>query len=1020
MGIIQDIFSKIDQIIKLSNDAYVYSEQCARVVIVLKEIRSKISNDSSNNDELNAILDQLNKLYNTIDDLKSENWSKKCLTIPIMKPVSDINEIMNLISESLKKINISLENEYVVEIQSVANDLNSLYGIFTDPSRANDSKVEKKLTEIEKYLNSIGQPIVNPVPKKRKAASKHKSKHHHHKKDKKSKSDSNQDLLTDSSEADSSNASLDEGDFNDFNDVQKYKLKPSDFTSSKKVLSHNDRYTIYSGKMNKTQEDVSIMFLNEENNDEEKFKRLVNVLTAAQHPYLESFVGAVEEPPYVVVTKRVGEKLSDILKRAKSQKTKKSATKTETNDDDSENCPLDTKITLKEGYRTIIAFNIATAMAFLHSLNIIHRDLCSSNITIDKTYNPRITNFANSRFLPEDISTITYKPVVLSNFRAPELIDTGVYDESVDVFAFGGLLYELMMGTIPFGRLKGSEAEGKILNAERPQLPQEISSDLRELIESCWSQDPKNRPSFADVIDKMLSKNIVFPSDENNEMVQQFYAAKSIKNADLSACLQLFKLIAEDVSNGFAYMKESIRIRTLIHGYQFLLQTSKLGTKEEEDSNVFTHLSNLRKSLEDLHSTIMQTEAEKWSTIALSCSAIEIPTNMHSLMEEIYISMTELGFNVVKYDYINSDLIRDFRDIYSIFSEYAETYQQAVQRMEEIETFLKERDLEISITQNEIDERIKQVFTQFKDYELKRDDFKIIGRPIGTGMSAIVYKAKQLSTGKDVAIKEFRDEYLEDEDTMTLLRREVSFLVKLHNEYLVTFIGFNKDPGQPLWVVSEMVKNGELFNAIKRKKLTPFQKTKIAFEIAEGMEYLHSKHVIHRDLKTGNVLLDGDTPKITDFGYARTDLSLGKTRQVGTINYMAPEVIEGSNYDFKADVFSYGLMLWELYSGTFPFSWVSRARVSDEIINGSPLPYKTPISEDLKQLIEDTKMLNPEDRPSFSDIIERMLDNKIAYNGANQNEIDEFYKMKAEKRAKLLEGQTTNMQSFCLSTLLTF
>ena len=129
------------------------------------------------------------------------------------------------------------------------------------------------------------------------------------------------------------------------------------------------------------------------------------------------------------------------------------------------------------------------------------------------------------------------------------------------------------------------------------------------------------------------------------------------------------------------------------------------------------------------------------------------------------------------------------------------------------------------------------------------------------------------------------------------------------------------------------------------------------------------------------------------------------TSKVGTINYMAPEVIEGGCYDFKADVFSYAMMLWELYSGTFPFSWVSRARVADEILADSQLPYKMPISPDLKQLIEDGKSFDPNKRPTFTEIIERMIQNNITYNGANPNEVENFYKMKAEKRANKKEGQ---------------
>lgn len=74
------------------------------------------------------------------------------------------------------------------------------------------------------------------------------------------------------------------------------------------------------------------------------------------------------------------------------------------------------------------------------------------------------------------------------------------------------------------------------------------------------------------------------------------------------------------------------------------------------------------------------------------------------------------------------------------------------------------------------------------------------------------------------------------------------------------------------------------------------------FEIAEGMEYLHDKHILHRDLKPLNFLLVGDTPKITDFGYSKSNLSLYNTERVGTPQYLAPEMLKGETYGYPADV----------------------------------------------------------------------------------------------------------------------
>ena len=179
-------------------------------------------------------------------------------------------------------------------------------------------------------------------------------------------------------------------------------------------------------------------------------------------------------------------------------------------------------------------------------------------------------------------------------------------------------------------------------------------------------------------------------------------------------------------------------------------------------------------------------------------------------------------------------------------------------------------------------------------------------------------------------------------------------------------------------------------------------KTKIAFEIAQGMEYLRSKGIIHRDLKTANIMLDGDPknlkPKIGDFGYSRTETSLRMSSMRGTANYMAPEVINGECYDFKADVFSYGMILWELYADEHPFANCTQEEIFDLISSNTKLEFRKLISQDLKDLIESATNFDPSQRPSFTEIIDLMIDKYISFKGNNPAQIEQFYKQKAKER----------------------
>lgn len=352
-----------------------------------------------------------------------------------------------------------------------------------------------------------------------------------------------------------------------------------------------------------------------------------------------------------------------------------------------------------------------------------------------------------------------------------------------------------------------------------------------------------------------------------------------------------------------------------------------------------------------------------------------------------------------KYEYVKTDLLFDFRKIYILYQPFLNQKPHLQSNIDLIYDFLRQFDLQIDVTNEEINQNIQHVLYPFKDYQVDRNDFQFTQNDkIGEGTSCKVYKAYQKSTNRYVAIKIFGEDYLMY--NYPQLKRELALLLSLqeyNSKYIVTFIGYNA--GDDLWVITDLYQ-GDLYSA--NSHLTPFQKTKIMFEIAEGMELLHSKQIVHRDLKTGNILLDVDTPKITDFGYARTNTPLDKTASVGTYNYMAPEVLAfektSASYGKSADVFSYARMAWELYSGVCPFQGQTDTDIISHIQNGVQLPFPKPLSTELKDLILCGCAHSPNARPRFTDIINRMIDKKISYPDADPNDIAAFYEEKKAAR----------------------
>ena len=220
-------------------------------------------------------------------------------------------------------------------------------------------------------------------------------------------------------------------------------------------------------------------------------------------------------------------------------------------------------------------------------------------------------------------------------------------------------------------------------------------------------------------------------------------------------------------------------------------------------------------------------------------------------------------------------------------------------------------------------------------FVLNHKDLQVI-KVIGSGAFGEVSVGIYLPTETKVAIKKLH--ILEsNERNEELYIREVECLSSLKHKFLLPFIGFTES--YPYCIVTKYISGGTLYSAIhnddceeqkkKPKKLNPTELNIIAYGIANGMKYLHKKKIIHRDLKTQNILLDKNKkPVICDFGSSRR-MEMKKTMtitSVGTSNYMAPEFFEGE-YDEKVDVYAYAMMIWEMLTKEIPFDGYGDAQV---------------------------------------------------------------------------------------------
>ncbi|XP_068639775.1 serine/threonine-protein kinase STY46-like isoform X2 [Aristolochia californica] len=242
---------------------------------------------------------------------------------------------------------------------------------------------------------------------------------------------------------------------------------------------------------------------------------------------------------------------------------------------------------------------------------------------------------------------------------------------------------------------------------------------------------------------------------------------------------------------------------------------------------------------------------------------------------------------------------------------------------------------------------------------------------VASGSYGDLYRGTYCS--QDVAIKALKPERV-NADMQREFAQEVYIMRKVRHKNVVQFIGACTRPPS-LYIVTEYMSGGSVYDFIHKQK-SVFKLPsllKIAIDVSKGMSYLHQNNIIHRDLKAANLLMDeNEVVKVADFGVARVQAQSGvMTAETGTYRWMAPEVIEHKPYDHKADVFSFGVVLWELLTGKLPYEYLTPLQAAVGVVQKGLRPIIPKLTHPkLAELLERCWQQDPTPRPDFSEIIE--------------------------------------------------
>ena len=339
--------------------------------------------------------------------------------------------------------------------------------------------------------------------------------------------------------------------------------------------------------------------------------------------------------------------------------------------------------------------------------------------------------------------------------------------------------------------------------------------------------------------------------------------------------------------------------------------------------------------------------------------------------------------------------VLDLRGISASFKEFASrqgvdsaTVELIQSKLNSIDEFFKHFDKE------EIEPGVR-VFSpipvHYQSWRITADEFEEI-REVGSGASAVVYFGKMKKTGLEVAIKKLKFKKLSGAK-LEAFQRELAVLATAEHSAILKFIGATDT--HPFSIVTEWMPNGSLYHDLHRAhKLDATMKTIAAFDIARGMEFLHSRQIIHRDLKSLNVLIDKNLrTRICDFGFSRIESKEEvMTKNVGTPHWMAPELLtEAGGYDNKVDVYAYGIVLWEILTGRLPYQGMAQTQIIGAVLmnNARPMiPSNCP--PDVEALITESWARDPAQRPTFADIVRRFRNGLIFFEGADEGKVMDY------------------------------
>ncbi|MFN8418492.1 MAG: protein kinase [Anaerolineae bacterium] len=248
---------------------------------------------------------------------------------------------------------------------------------------------------------------------------------------------------------------------------------------------------------------------------------------------------------------------------------------------------------------------------------------------------------------------------------------------------------------------------------------------------------------------------------------------------------------------------------------------------------------------------------------------------------------------------------------------------------------------------------------------------------IGQGGQATVWSAEDVQLKRTVAIKTINlttqvqpgvlassspaTSPVALEEQVRRFRAEAEIIADLEHPFILPVYGFGQQEDW-LYIVMRYMPGGTLKKLVQSGKLSLEEVVKIAEPIADALDLAHIRHIVHRDIKSVNILLDAQKrPYLADFGLSVTQGDAGATSGSGTLAYMAPEQLKGASFDHRSDIYSFGILLYEMFTGTPP-QFNNQHWNLTQMLSGAELPHSFDIPEAVFDVLRRATAVDPADR----------------------------------------------------------